>query len=83
MKDTQIYIYVILWLFISTIAMGQNSNQVHTIKLLTTQSDFEVGSDIIVQFSSSEETPPLLYCSNSYSAILIPPVVENNILEVD
>ena len=80
MKRTQTYIYLMLWLFVSTIAMGQNSNQDDTIKLLTTQSDFEVGSDIILQFSSSEETQPLLYCSNSYSTILISPTVENEIL---
>lgn len=80
MKDTQTYIYVMLWLFISTVTIGQNSNQDHTIKLLTTQSNFEVGSDIIIQFSSSEEKQPLLYCSNSYSTILIPPSVENEIL---
>ena len=79
MKYSQTYIYVILWLFVSTVTIGQNSNQ-HTIKLLTTQSNFEVASDIILQFSSSEAAQPLLYCSNSYSTILIQPSVENNIL---
>ncbi len=80
MKHTQIYIYVMLWLFVSTIAIGQDSNQDGTITLLTTQRGFEVGSDIVVQFSSSDEVSPLLYCSNSYSTILIPPSVENEIL---
>lgn len=70
-------IHLTLWFFLSLIAMGQNSNQNHAIKLLTSQSDFEVGSDIVLQFSSSSDVQPLLYCSNSYSTTMITPTLED------
>lgn len=73
-------IHLILWLFLSAIAIGQSRAQDHTIKLLTSQHDFEVGSEVILQFSSSGDGQSLLYCSNSYSSILITPNLENNVL---
>lgn len=80
MKNIQTYIYIILFLFVSMIVHGQQNAPEDTIILLTTQNDFEVGSDIVLQFSSSGAAQPLLYCSNSYSSLLITPILENNIL---
>ncbi|MFC4633597.1 hypothetical protein ACFO3O_06740 [Dokdonia ponticola] len=71
---------LIFCLFMSLFAMGQNNNQDHTIQLLTNQTDFEVGSAVALQFSSSQETQSFMYCSNSYGTILISPTIENKIL---
>lgn len=80
MKNTQTYIYIFLWVFVSAIAHGQQSTPEDTITLLTTQRDFEVGSYIELQFSSTRDTSPLLYCSHSYGSLLIAPSLENNVL---
>lgn len=70
-------IHLIFCLFMSLFAIGQNKSQDHTIKLLTNQTDFEVGSAVALQFSSSGDKQPLLYCSNSYSTTIITPTLED------
>jgi len=64
----------------SFFAIGQNKSLDHTIQLQTSQTDFEVGSAVALQFSSSQETQSLMYCSNSYGTILISPTIVNKIL---
>ncbi len=51
-----------------------------TLMLLTTDISYEAGSQIDLQFSSSTETTPPLYCSNSYGSTIIIPTLENNVL---
>jgi hypothetical protein len=47
------------------------------IKLLTSQTDFIVGTNVVLEFSTTDTVLPMLYCSNSYGSTLINPTLEN------
>ncbi len=81
MKFKQNYIFVISLILLSSFTIVQNGEKDSDIKLITTQTNFEVGSRIVLKFSSQGEIKPLLYCSNSYGSTLISPHNESATLE--
>ena len=81
MKFKQNYIFVISLILLSSFTIVQNGEKDSDIKLITTQTNFEVGSRIVLKFSSQGEIKPLLYCSNSYGSTLISPHNESGTLE--
>ncbi|WP_178987249.1 hypothetical protein [Winogradskyella schleiferi] len=75
------YLFLIGLILFSSFATVQPNEVVNEIELLTTQTDFEVGTSIILKFSISEVKQPLLYCSNSYGSTVISSSLKNNTLE--
>ncbi|MDO5981064.1 hypothetical protein [Flavivirga spongiicola] len=51
-----------------------------TFHLLTNETEFEVGSTIVLKFSTSNSSKPNLYLSNSYGSIILKPVLESGVL---
>jgi len=70
-------------LIISSFLIAQNNDAKKQIKILTTQTDYEAGTEIILKFSTTKILEPLLYCSNSYGATLISPKFEKDILKYE
>lgn len=72
------YLFVFGFVLLTSFTALQNMKD--HIKLLTTQTDFEVGSFVILKFSSSP-TKSVLYCSNSYGSTLVNPTFEDDMLQ--
>ncbi len=51
-----------------------------TFRLLTPQTEFEAGHDIVLKFSAINSSKPNLYLSNSYGSIIIKPVRSRSLL---
>ncbi len=49
-------------------------------QLLTTQTKFEAGSDIVLKFSADNDSKPNLYLSNSYGSIILKPIIKRSFL---
>jgi hypothetical protein len=81
MQLKQTYLLFLGLVLLSSITLAQNLVIDSSGKLLTTQSDFEVGSQIILRFSTKANNQPLLYCSDSYGSTLVSGSFKNNILE--
>ena len=79
LKQTSLFILGLILL--SSFTFAQQSEAANNFELLTTQSEYEVGSTIILKFLNSEKEKPLLYCSNSYGSTLISANSNNNKLE--
>ncbi|GGG14212.1 hypothetical protein GCM10011344_13540 [Dokdonia pacifica] len=77
------HIFLFIAILIATISTGQEKDQGNSIGLLTSQTEFEVGSTVLLQFSSAEAVTPLLYCSNSYGSTVITPVLEETTLNYE
>ena len=75
------YLLLFSLILLSSFAVVQQNETLNKIELLTTQTEFEVGSSIVLKFSASKEEQPLLYCSNSYGSTVISSTLKNNILE--
>ena len=78
MKRRFTYMYLIGFVLLTSFSVLQTKEE--AIKLLTTQTQFEVGNTVMLEFSSST-TKPMLYCSNSYGSTLINPIVDNELLQ--
>lgn len=72
------YLFVFGFMLLASFTALQNKED--NTKLLTTQTDFEVGSSVILKFSSST-TKSVLYCSNSYGSTLVNPIFEDDMLQ--
>ncbi len=75
------YLFILALILLSSFAVVQQNETLIKIELLSTQTEFEVGSSIVLKFSASKEEQPLLYCSNSYGSTVISSTLKNNILE--
>ena len=75
------YLFLLGLILLSSFAVIQQNETINKIELLTTQTDFEVGTNIVLKFSISEVEQPLLYCSNSYGSTVISSTLKNNTLE--
>ncbi|ALJ06488.1 hypothetical protein APS56_15695 [Pseudalgibacter alginicilyticus] len=78
LKNTYLFIFILV--LISLFANAQPNSPSNNIKLLTSQSTFEVGNTIILKFSTSKTEKPLLYCSSSYGSTLVSASLKNNTL---
>lgn len=80
MKLKYSHIFLIGLIFLSSFSIIQETEVPSSIKLITKTTKFKAGDDIILKFSTSNNSKPFLYCTNSYSTMLIKPNFENNIL---
>ena len=81
MQLKRTYLFILALILLSSFSVMQQNEASENIKLLTTTTDFEVGSSVILKFTASESENPLLYCSNSYGSTVISSTVKNNIFE--
>ncbi|MFS4482938.1 hypothetical protein ACKGJY_07955 [Hyunsoonleella sp. 2307UL5-6] len=75
------YILFFGLIFQSSFTIAQENDTSAKIELLSTQSNYDVGSKVILKFSSAETKTPLFYCSNSYGSTLVAATLKNNTLE--
>lgn len=80
MKLKYSYIFLIGLIFLSSFSILQETEIPSNIKLITKATKFKAGDDITLKFATSNSSKPFLYCTNSYSTMLIKPNLENNIL---
>ncbi|NRD21838.1 hypothetical protein HNV10_01205 [Winogradskyella litoriviva] len=81
MQLKRTYLFILGLMLLSSFAVIQQNETGNKIELLTAQTEFEVGTNIILKFSISEVEQPLLYCSNSYGSTVISSTLKNNTLE--
>jgi hypothetical protein len=81
MHNKYTYLLIFSFIVLSSFTIIQTSVATIEFKLLSKQTEFDPGKDIVLKFSTSEESKPLLYCSNSYGATLVSPYLTGNILQ--
>lgn len=77
LKHLHILINILLLSFITNAQQGSKSVP---FSLLTTETEYEAGSRIILKFSSTLKTSPYLYISNSYGATLLAPGWDSSVI---
>ena len=75
------YIFVIGLILLSSFAIVQHNDATNPSKLVTTQTDYNVGKPIVLMFTASDDQKPLLYCSNSYGSTLVSAIAEDGTLQ--
>ncbi|MFD2916567.1 hypothetical protein [Psychroserpens luteus] len=80
MRLKHIYILLLGLIVLSSYTTIQDNEITLDIKLLTTQTEFEAGSTIVLKFSTSEGIRPKLYCSSSYGSTVVTPSNEGTTL---
>nr|WP_321227086.1 hypothetical protein [uncultured Psychroserpens sp.] len=80
MRLKHIYILLLGLIVLSSYTAIQDNEITLDIKLLTTQTEFEAGSTIVLKFSTSEGISPKLYCSSSYGSTVVRPSNEGTTL---
>lgn len=78
MQNKYTYISLLALILLSSVTIIKNSEVLTNFCLETSQTEFEAGTPIVLKFSISSKTAPLLYCSSSYGSILIVPSYKNN-----
>jgi len=78
MKLRQLYIGFLSLILLSFTLVEQGEETIMDFKLLTTQSEFEAGSTIILKFTTSNSIKPMLYCTSSYGSTIISPTIERS-----
>ncbi|WP_298496272.1 hypothetical protein [uncultured Algibacter sp.] len=81
MQLKRTYLFLLGLILLSSFVVVQQNETLSKIALLTTQTKFEVGNTVVLKFSTSKSTKPLLYCSNSYGSTLVNATLNNKILE--
>lgn len=81
MRFKPTYLFVLVLIFLSSFsALKQAEIADKDMKLLTSEVIYEAGSDITLEFSTSGNSKPSLYCTNSYGSTLLQPLSEGNTL---
>jgi len=75
------YIFVIGLILLSSFAIVQHNDATNPSKLVTTQTDYNVGKPIVLKFTASDDQKPVLYCSNSYGSTLVSAVAKDGTLQ--
>jgi hypothetical protein len=81
MQFKHIHIFLLALILLSTFTVAQNSKTINKFELLSTQTEYEVGSHIVLRFSTTAALKPFLYCSNSYGSTLLTPTFEGDKLQ--
>ncbi|MUU78724.1 hypothetical protein [Winogradskyella endarachnes] len=82
MQIKRTYLLLLGLMLLSSFAVVQHTKVASTeITLISTQTKFEVGQPIVLRFSTSNDVPLDLYCSNSYGSTVISSSLKNNTLE--
>lgn len=72
METKKTYLYCYLLMCISFISLGQNlTNKNNLIQLISSKTQSEAGSSLVLHFSSLSKKIPLLHCSNAYGSTLV------------
>ena len=79
MSIKYLYISLLALILVSTISMGQSINT-NGIRLATQTKEYVAGETVLLEFKAFSNKNAILYCSNSYGSVVIPPMVENNTL---
>lgn len=74
MREKITYLLILSFLLLMSFSVLQNKPE--NIKLISTNTQFEVGNTIVLKFSSPTTTKPLLYCSSSYGSTLLSPIIK-------
>jgi hypothetical protein len=80
MRLKHLYILLLGLIILSSFAVLEDREITLDMTLLTTQTEFEAGSMIVLKFSASEGVQPKLYCSGSYGSTVVTPSSEGNTL---
>ena len=80
MQPKRFYILFLGLISLLSFATIQANKAPIDIKLLTTQTEYEAGSTILLRFSSSENVIPKLYCSGSYGSTIVTSTNEDTTL---
>jgi len=84
MLKKQTYLYLFLLICVSSISHAQNPTEKSgKIQLISSKTNFEAGSKIILRFSSQNKKPPVLYCATNYGSTLISPTIAPKILSYE
>ncbi|WAC01348.1 hypothetical protein N7U66_14910 [Lacinutrix neustonica] len=75
------YVFLLGLILLASFAVVQKNETTNSFKLITTETEYEVGNSIVLKFSSAQSEKPLLYCSNSYGSTLVSASIKNEILE--
>jgi hypothetical protein len=81
MQIKRTYFFLLGLILLSSYTVAQDNETDIKIKALMIQTEFEVGTNIVLKFSTSKERKPLLYCSNSYGSTLVSPIFKSNTLQ--
>ncbi|MDN3491241.1 hypothetical protein [Winogradskyella bathintestinalis] len=82
MQIKHTYLLLLGLILLSSFTVIQETEVASTeIKLISTQTEFEVGQPVVLTFSTSSEVQIDLYCSNSYGSTVISSSLKNNTLE--
>ncbi|WP_055434831.1 hypothetical protein [Lacinutrix algicola] len=81
MQLKRTYIFVLGLILLSSFAIVQHNDATNPSKLVTTQTDYNVGKPIVLKFTVSDDQKPLLYCSNSYGSTLVSAIAEDGTLQ--
>ena len=81
MQLKRTYIFVLGLILLSSFAIVQHNDATNLSKLVTTQTDYNVGKPIVLKFTASDDQKPLLYCSNSYGSTLVSAIAEDGTLQ--
>ncbi|MFD1017353.1 hypothetical protein [Winogradskyella rapida] len=79
MPNKYTYLFLLGLMFLSSFALLQKQEP-GNYEYLSKTTEFEVGTPIVLKFSAPNSEKPLLYCSNSYGATLITPVLTSGAL---
>lgn len=71
MQQILTYFFLLGCFLLSSFAVAQEAENFPEIHIKTKQKQFEVGSNIVLEFSNYKQTNPLLYCTSSYGATLV------------
>lgn len=80
MRFEPTYLLFVSLIVLSSFSVIQHTENASEIKLLTSETTYKAGTEIVLKFSTSEAIKPLLYCTNSYGSTLIQPDLERDIL---
>ncbi|MBU2938182.1 hypothetical protein KO494_01395 [Lacinutrix sp. C3R15] len=81
MQGIRTFIFLLGLILLSSFAVAQQNETRPPSILLTTQTDYEVGNAVVLEFTASEGEKPLLYCSNSYGSTLVEALLKNNVIQ--
>lgn len=82
MQIKRTYLLLLGLILLSSFAVVQQTKVASSdVKLIATQTEFEVGQPVVLRFSTSNDVPLDLYCSNSYGSTVISSSLKNNTLE--
>ncbi len=75
------YALLFCLIILSSFTNIQTLKSTAPLTLLTKDTLFQAGSDVVLKFSGSELNNLTLYCSNSYGSILVKPSFESNTIQ--